>query len=90
MNRAAHHVIKRPLLTEKGTRLKDHGGAPVRSADQIRRVGLAGDGARQAIACGKHEVTFKRDDLGLTKTTTITLRDGETVKRSFVLQEETD
>jgi len=29
MNRAAHHVIKRPLLTEKGTRLKDHGGAPV-------------------------------------------------------------
>jgi large subunit ribosomal protein L23 len=28
MNRAAHHVIKRPLLTEKGTRLKDHGGAP--------------------------------------------------------------
>ena len=29
MNRAAHHVIKRPLLTEKGTRLKEHGGAPV-------------------------------------------------------------
>jgi large subunit ribosomal protein L23 len=28
MNRAAHHVIKRPLLTEKGTRLKDTGGAP--------------------------------------------------------------
>jgi large subunit ribosomal protein L23 len=28
MNRAAHHVIKRPLLTEKGTRLKEHGGAP--------------------------------------------------------------
>jgi large subunit ribosomal protein L23 len=28
MNRAAHHVIKRPLLTEKGTRLKDFGGAP--------------------------------------------------------------
>lgn len=29
MNRAAHHVIKRPLLTEKGTRLKEHGGGPV-------------------------------------------------------------
>jgi large subunit ribosomal protein L23 len=29
MTRAAHHVIKRPLLTEKGTRLKEHGGAPV-------------------------------------------------------------
>jgi large subunit ribosomal protein L23 len=29
MNRAAHHIIKRPLLTEKGTRLKEHGGAPV-------------------------------------------------------------
>jgi len=29
MNRAAHHIVKRPLLTEKGTRLKDHGGAPV-------------------------------------------------------------
>ncbi len=29
MIRAAHHVIKRPLLTEKGTRLKEHGGAPV-------------------------------------------------------------
>ena len=29
MKRAAHHIIKRPLLTEKGTRLKEHGGAPV-------------------------------------------------------------
>lgn len=28
MIRAAHHIIKRPLLTEKGTRLKDNGGAP--------------------------------------------------------------
>ena len=28
MTRAAHHIIKRPLLTEKGTRLKDTGGAP--------------------------------------------------------------
>ena len=26
--RAAHHIIKRPLLTEKGTRLKETGGAP--------------------------------------------------------------
>src|SRR5579859_8102339 len=26
--KAAHQVIKRPLLTEKGTRLKDSGGAP--------------------------------------------------------------
>lgn len=43
----------------------------------------------EPIACGKHEVTFKREDLGLTKSTTVTLRDGETVKRSFVLQEET-
>jgi large subunit ribosomal protein L23 len=24
----AHHIIKRPLLTEKGTRLKESGGAP--------------------------------------------------------------
>ena len=44
----------------------------------------------EPIACGKHEVTFKRDDLGLTKSTTITLRDGESVKRSFVLQETTE
>ena len=29
MNRAAHQIIKRPILTEKGTRLKEHGGAPV-------------------------------------------------------------
>jgi len=29
MNRPAHQIIKRPLLTEKGTRLKEHGGAPV-------------------------------------------------------------
>jgi large subunit ribosomal protein L23 len=29
MTRPAHHIIKRPLLTEKGTRLKEHGGAPV-------------------------------------------------------------
>jgi large subunit ribosomal protein L23 len=28
MKKAAHQIIKRPLLTEKGTRLKDHGGAP--------------------------------------------------------------
>jgi large subunit ribosomal protein L23 len=34
MNRAAHYVIKRPLLTEKGTRLKDHGGAPVGTFDE--------------------------------------------------------
>ena len=26
--KASHHVIKRPLLTEKGTRLKETGGAP--------------------------------------------------------------
>jgi large subunit ribosomal protein L23 len=29
MTRAAHQIIKRPILTEKGTRLKEHGGAPV-------------------------------------------------------------
>ena len=29
MSRSANHIIKRPLLTEKGTRLKEHGGAPV-------------------------------------------------------------
>ena len=28
MNRPAHQIIKRPLLTEKGTRLKETGGAP--------------------------------------------------------------
>jgi len=42
----------------------------------------------EAIPCGSHEITFKRDDLGLTKSMTITLKDGETVKRSLVLQEE--
>ena len=42
----------------------------------------------EPIACGKHEVTVKREDLGLSKTITISLRDGETVKRSFVLQED--
>ena len=26
--KASHQIIKRPLLTEKGTRLKDTGGAP--------------------------------------------------------------
>jgi large subunit ribosomal protein L23 len=26
--KAAHQIIKRPLLTEKGTRLKESGGAP--------------------------------------------------------------
>jgi len=29
MSRSANHIIKRPLLTEKGTRLKESGGAPV-------------------------------------------------------------
>ena len=29
MSRPAHQIIKRPLLTEKGTQLKDSGGAPV-------------------------------------------------------------
>ena len=42
----------------------------------------------EPIPCGSHEITFKRDDLGLTKSMTITLKDGETVKRSLVLQEE--
>ncbi len=28
MSRSASHIVKRPLLTEKGTRLKEHGGAP--------------------------------------------------------------
>jgi large subunit ribosomal protein L23 len=28
MIRAAHHIVKRPILTEKGTRLKESGGAP--------------------------------------------------------------
>ena len=27
--RSPNYIIKRPLLTEKGTRLKEHGGAPV-------------------------------------------------------------
>ena len=27
MSRAAHQIIKRPILTEKGTKLKDYGGA---------------------------------------------------------------
>ena len=44
----------------------------------------------EPIACGKHEVTFKRDELGLSKSTTIPLRDGENAKRSFVLQEPTE
>ena len=29
MSLASHQIIKRPLLTEKGTRLKEAGGAPV-------------------------------------------------------------
>lgn len=28
MSRSLNHIIKRPLLTEKGTRLKEQGGAP--------------------------------------------------------------
>jgi large subunit ribosomal protein L23 len=28
MSRPAHQIIRRPLLTEKGTRLKETGGAP--------------------------------------------------------------
>jgi large subunit ribosomal protein L23 len=28
MSRPAHQIVKRPLLTEKGTRLKETGGAP--------------------------------------------------------------
>ena len=28
MSRSANYIVKRPLLTEKGTRLKEHGGAP--------------------------------------------------------------
>ncbi len=27
MSRPAHQIIKRPILTEKGTRMKEHGGA---------------------------------------------------------------
>ena len=27
MSRAAHHIIKRPILTEKGTKMKENGGA---------------------------------------------------------------
>jgi len=37
------------------------------------------------IACGKHELLFKRDDLGLTKATTVTLQPGAIFKRSFAL-----
>ncbi|HEY4187319.1 MAG TPA: protein kinase [Polyangia bacterium] len=39
----------------------------------------------EEIACGKHEVTFKRDDLGITKSISISLRDGEALKRSLTL-----
>ncbi len=28
MSRAAHHIVRRPLLTEKGTRLRETGGRP--------------------------------------------------------------
>jgi large subunit ribosomal protein L23 len=27
VSRAAHHIIKRPILTEKGTKMKENGGA---------------------------------------------------------------
>jgi large subunit ribosomal protein L23 len=29
VSRPAGYIVKRPLLTEKGTQLKEHGGAPV-------------------------------------------------------------
>ena len=37
------------------------------------------------ISCGKHELTFKRDDLKLSKTVTVSLRAGEAIKQSFAL-----
>jgi serine/threonine-protein kinase len=37
------------------------------------------------ITCGKHELLFKRDDLGLTKAATVTLQPGAIFKRSFAL-----
>ncbi len=35
--RSPEQIIKRPLLTEKGTRLKDTGGAKWKTRSSIRR-----------------------------------------------------
>lgn len=42
----------------------------------------------ERIPCGRHTVTFKRADLGLTKTYTIELRPGETLRQSFPFERE--
>ena len=40
------------------------------------------------ISCGKHKLSFRRQDLDLEKNVAITVRMGEPFKRSFSLREE--
>ncbi len=42
----------------------------------------------ESIGCGKHKLTFKRPDLSLTRTESITVRPGEKFKQSFSLESE--
>jgi hypothetical protein len=42
----------------------------------------------ESISCGKHKLTFKRPDLSLTRTESITVRSGEKFKQSFSLESE--
>ena len=39
-----------------------------------------------AISCGRHELTFKRPDLGMTKSYVVTVYPGEPVKHLFPLE----
>lgn len=41
----------------------------------------------ESIGCGKHKLTFKRPDLEIEKTVTITVRAGEKFKQSFALED---
>jgi PEGA domain len=38
-----------------------------------------------AVACGRHRLEFKREDLGIDETEHLTVEPGETVKRRYTL-----
>jgi serine/threonine protein kinase len=44
----------------------------------------------ESIACGKHKLTFKRADLNLDRTESVTVRPGEKFKQSYALEGETE
>ena len=44
----------------------------------------------ESISCGKHKLTFKRPDLNLQRTETVTVRSGERFKQSFSLEAESE